>query len=137
MSKQERQPFFMSVINLGTPEFPRYGIADHQLRYWNGDGWTKPEADSGARVYATENAATEVMYGIMTQDHQHLPKKTYVVPVYIEVFSDTDIPLRDPKWLLFRTTKVIVDSPRHGNGPVEGSLGTVRIEYSEMTEATS
>lgn len=136
MSQQEKQPFFMSVINLGTPEFPRYGIADQNLRFWNGDGWTEPEADAGARVYNTEKDATDAMQGIMTQDHRHLQKKLFMAPVYIEVYSDKDISLRDLKMWLFRTTTVTVDSPRHGNGPVEGSLGIVRIEYSEMKEVT-
>lgn len=137
MSKKEKRPFFMSVINLGTPEFPRFCIADQKLRYWTGEKWTRPKQDSLALVYATEKSAIDDMYKLMTKDYSHLKKKTYKVPLYVEVFSDTDIPLRDLKWWLFRTTKVIVDSPSYGNGPVEGSLGTVRIEYSEMNEANS
>lgn len=134
MSKKEKRPFFMSVINLGTPEFPRFCIADQKLRYWTGEKWTMPQQEKSALVYASEKDATDDMHKLMTKDYSHLKKKTYMAPIYIEVFSDTEIPMRDLKWWLFRTTKVIVDSPKHGNGPVDGSLGTVRIEYSEMKE---
>jgi hypothetical protein len=54
--------------------------------------------------------------------------------VYLDLFSPQHVSLRDIQQWLVKTTKLIVDSPKHGNGPVAGSLGTIRIEFGELKE---
>jgi hypothetical protein len=45
--------------------------------------------------------------------------------------------MRDLQMWLIRATKLLVDSPRFGNGPVAGSLGICRIEFKELKELPS
>lgn len=132
MNTPEKQPIVLSMISQGTPEYPRFYIADQYLRYWTGDGWTKQKDDKNALMYADSNKALVDMNRLLVLQHENKVVKRYKAPIYIEVFSDQEIPLRDLKMWLFKATKLLIDSPKNGNGPVAGSLGTCRIEYSEM-----
>jgi len=38
---EEKQPIILTVVNTGTPEFPRYVICNQFLQYFTGSGWTE------------------------------------------------------------------------------------------------
>ena len=130
--KKEKQPVILSVISRGTPEFPRFSIADQYLRYWTGDTWTEAKQEKDALVYSTSNEALTDMHKLLMTQYEGLPVYRFKAPIYIELFAEKPVPLRDFKFWLFHATKLLIDSPRLGNGPIAGSLGTCRIEYGEM-----
>lgn len=132
--EKEKQPIVLSLIPRGSPNHQRYLIANQYLQYWTGETWSEQYDDKNALVYHSSNEALHVMRIMLMTEHQHLPVKKYRAPLYIDLFSDKEISEHDLKQWLFKVTKLIVDSPKHGNGPVAGSLGTCRIEYSEMEE---
>lgn len=131
---QEKQPIILSLIPRGTPEFPRYSISDQYLRYWTGETWSEQGKDQGAVLYSSANEALTEMNRLLVVEHADLTLTRYVAPLYIELRAETPISLHDLTMWLFKATKLIIDSPQHGNGPVAGSLGSCRIAYGEMKE---
>ncbi len=133
---KEKQPIILSLIPRGTPTFQRYSIADQHLRYWTGDTWTEPGKDQKALLYSSSNEALIEMNRLLVVEHSTLTVTRYVAPIYIELRSEKPIPMDELKRWLLRATKLLIDSPKHGNGPVAGSLGSCRIEYDQMEEIT-
>ena len=135
--QEEKQPVILTVVNAGTPEFPRYLIANQFLQYFTGSGWTEQKSERGALVYRDANDALETSSSLLLLKHEHLPVKFFHAPLYLQLHSPQEVSMAELKWWLFRATKLLVDSPRFGNGPVAGSLGICRIEYSELKELPS
>ena len=133
---KEKQPIILSLIPRGNPEFPRYSISDQYLRYWTGETWTEPGKDQTALLYSSSNEALIEMNRLLVVEHSTLTVTRYVAPIYIELRSEKPIPMDELKRWLLRATKLLIDSPKHGNGPVAGSLGSCRIEYGELEEIT-
>jgi hypothetical protein len=134
---EEKQPIILSVVNAGTPEFPRYLIANQFLQYFTGNGWTEQRDEKKALVYRDANDALETSSSLLLLKHEHLPVKFFQAPLYLQLHSPHEVSMAELKWWLFRATKLLVDSPRFGNGPVAGSLGICRIEYKELKELPS
>ena len=132
--QKEKQPVILSLIPLGTPEYPRYAISDQYLRYWTGDSWTDQKDESHALVYADANQALKDMNNILMIDHEKKPLKRYRAPIYIDLYSDKPVSKRELQMWLLKATKLIIDSPKHGNGPVAGSLGSCRINFGQLEE---
>jgi hypothetical protein len=131
---EEKQPVILTVVNAGTPDFPRYLIANQFLQYFTGNGWTDQKSERGALVYRDANDALEMTSSLLLLKHEHLPVKFFRAPLYLQLHTPHEVSMRDLQMWLFRATKLLVDSPRFGNGPVAGSLGICRIEYSELKE---
>ena len=131
---KEKQPIILSLIPRGSPDHQRYLIANQYLQYWTGETWSEQYDDTKALVYHSSNEALTVMQRMLMTEHSHLPVKRYRAPIYIDLFSDAPISEHDLKQWLVKVTKLILDSPKHGNGPVAGTLGTCRIEYGELEE---
>ncbi|MFM8496487.1 MAG: hypothetical protein ACKOEM_13330 [Planctomycetia bacterium] len=135
--KREKPTPILSVLTAGTPEHPRFVIADQYLRYWTGErGWSEQQDLPAARLFATTQEALQMIHTLLVIRHCDLPKKTYTVPVTIELYSPEQVSERDLQQWLMRVSKLILDTPRHGNGPVAGSYGSVRIDFSQLKEAT-
>ena len=133
MSDQERRPIILSVHQVGSPEYERFAISDQWLRWFDGDGgWTEDE--SRAALYAHSNEACIEVQKLLLLNYTQLPVKKYKAPVYIDFFCDHEIPEIEIKRWLHRVAKLLVDSPTHGNGPVEGSLGLATIQWAELEE---
>jgi len=132
--QKENQPIILTVMNAGTPEFPRYLIANQFLQYFTGDGWTPQKDERGALVYRDANDALQTTSSLLLLKHEHLPVKFFRAPLYLQLHSPQNVSIRELQMWMFRATKLLVDSPRYGNGPVTGSLGICRIEYSELEE---
>jgi hypothetical protein len=128
----EKRPIVLSIHSAGTPEFPRFIISDQFLRYWTGEEWSKQSDQSSALIYSDSNDAIDEMHKLMTMQYEKLPVHRYRAPLYIDLYSDSEVSVRDLRHWLVKTTKLLVDSPRYGNGPVSGSLGICRIEFGEM-----
>lgn len=132
--EKEKRPVILSLVPLGTPEYPRYVIADQYLRYWTGDSWTEQKDDAHALVYANSNDALHDMNKLLMVDHEKKQVKRYRAPMYIDLYSDGTISKRELQMWLLKATKLIIDSPKHGNGPIAGSLGSCRINFGELEE---
>jgi hypothetical protein len=134
---KETRPIILTVTNAGTPEFPRYLIANQFLQYFTGDGWTRQGDQRGGLVYRDANDALQTTSSLLLLKHEHLPVKCFRAPLYLQLHSPDEVSMKELQLWLFRATKLLVDSPRYGNGPVAGSLGICRIEYSELEEVRS
>lgn len=131
---QERKPIVLSLIPVGNPDFPRYMISDQYLRYWGKEGWTEQKDTDNATVYASSGLALEQMQQLLMTEHVGQPAHRYVAPVVIDLYSDNKVSLRDLQLWLTKVSKLLIDSPEHGNGPVSGSLGLCRIDWGQLKE---
>jgi hypothetical protein len=133
-NSKNQQPIVLSLHNRGNVDYPRYMISDQYLRYWTGNGWSKQEDEDAAMVYAESNVALEEMHQLMMLDHGKRPKYRFCAPLYIDLYVDNEVSKRKLQSWLVKVTKLIMDTTKHGNGPLAGSYGTCRIEYGEMKE---
>lgn len=139
MSKKrdEKKPLVLSLVNAGTPEHMRFAISDPYLRYWTGEnGWSEQHDLGAARLFATSQEALKMMHTLMVIRHCDLPKRVFTAPITIELYSPEPVTLRDLQQWLVRVTKVLIDSPRFGNGPISGSYGGVRVDWGDLKEST-
>lgn len=132
-TKSESEPVtkILSIaLSGGTPEFPRYRIHDQYMQYWTGSDWSSDE--SKGELFAVSNDACVQVQKLLMLDYMDKKVTSYQAPVKLELFSDKEIPLIEIKRWLHRVAKLLVDSPEFGNGPVQGSLGLLTIEWGEL-----
>ncbi len=128
----EKPPIILSVHSAGTPQFPRYFISDQFKRVWTGEGWSEDERDG--LLYGVPNDACVEVQRLLMLDYVDKPVRRFRAPVYVDLFSDKELTKEQVARWLVKVSKLLIDSPEHGNGPVEGTLGLVRIEWGEMRE---
>jgi hypothetical protein len=128
----ERRPIILSVHPAGTPQYPRYFISDQYKRVWTGEGWSEDERDG--LLYGDSNAACVEIQRLLKLEFLEKPVRRFRAPVYLDLFADKPLTKQEIARWLGKVSKLLIDAPEHGNGPVEGTLGLVRIEWGEMKE---
>ncbi len=131
----ERPTTVLSLHQMGTSAFARYSIGDQFLRYFDGHGWTT-EANK-ALLFSDSNFACQEMQRLLMIDYADRPLRRFRAPVCIDLFSEGPVSLEDLQDWLVKVSKLLIDSPTHGNGPLEGTLGLCRILWSELEEIES
>lgn len=128
----ERPTTVLSLHQMGTSAFPRYAIGDAFLRYFDGHGWTTDP--SKAVLFSDSNFACQEMQRLLMIDYTDMPIRRFSAPVYLDLFSDRPVSMEELEDWLLRVSKLLIDSPKQGNGPIAGSLGLARINWSELKE---
>ena len=122
----------LSIFVTGPPDHARYLVASPDLEFWTGNSWTDEESE--ARLYASVNDAALAIQEILLTDHGDKPLRQFVAPVYVDVFSDSDLTPAEIRDWLSKTARLTVDAERHGNGPREETLGLLHIQWSQLRE---
>jgi hypothetical protein len=128
----ERPTKVLSLHQMGTSAYPRFAIGDSFLQFFDGRGWTLDA--SKALLFSDSNFACQEMQRLLMIDYANMPMRRYRAPVYIDLFSDRPVPLEELQDWLVKVSKLLIDSPTHGNGPMAGSLGLARINWTELEE---
>lgn len=131
----ERQPIVLSLHQMGTSAYPRFAIGDQFARWFDGQSWSEDE--SRALLFSDSNFACQEMQRLLMLNYMNRPVRRFRAPVYLDLFSEKPIPLKELTDWLVKVSKLLIDSPRFGNGPIEGSLGLARINWSELEEVES
>ena len=128
------RPVFLTIHNAGTRKFPRFCISDQYLRYWTGDGWDLNR--NKAELYANSDIAGATTQWILLLDFKNKPVRHFVAPVYIDLYADQEanITAEQLSQWISKVGKFLMDSEKHGNGPMQGALGLCRIELAELKE---
>ncbi|MFN0017943.1 MAG: hypothetical protein ACKVP0_06760 [Pirellulaceae bacterium] len=132
MSDNIRLPIILSVHRRGVPEFERYVISDQFLRVWTGAGWDSSETK--AMLFDDTNSACEVIQQLLMIEFDGRPLRRFRAPVYVDLYANEPVSIREIQAWLVRVSRLLIDSPRHGNGPMQGTLGLTRIEWGELEE---
>lgn len=127
MPNKRRLPI-LSITSTGTPEFPRFQIIDDRGRYWTGNDFR-----SSGVVYAAYNAAAIETQEILKRHFDGVEPVRYVVPLFVEVFSDLPVSVALIARHLSRSARLYLDTPQHGHGP-EGSLVLPFIDWGQIRE---
>lgn len=135
MNEQNPAPIVLTVHRRGVPEFQRYVISDQYLRYWTGTEWSSNE--SQAELFCDNNEALERVQKLLLLDIRPMTVRRYQAPITLDLYSDQEISVRDLKVWLTKVAKLLMDSPRHGNGPIQGTLGLTWIDWSKLKELTA
>jgi hypothetical protein len=135
MNENNPSPIVLTVHRRGVPEFQRYVISDQYLRYWTGTEWSSNE--NQAELFCDNNEALERVQKLLLLDLGPMPARRFQAPVFLDIYSDQEISVRDLKAWLTKVAKLLMDSPRHGNGPIQGTLGLTWIDWSKLKELTA
>ena len=66
--------------------------------------------------------------------HGEKTVRRFVAPVLLDLHSDTDLTMDQIVEWLVRVARLSIDAQKHGNGPVQGSLGLCQIDWSKLKE---
>lgn len=128
----EKPSMILSVHRAGSPQFPRYFISDQFNRVWTGEGWSDNERDG--LLYGDSPEACREVQRLLQLEYMDKPMRKFFAPVYLDLYADEPLPtVQIVRWLA-KASRLLIDSPEQGNGPVEGTLGLVRIEWGEIQE---
>jgi hypothetical protein len=125
------EPTVIAIIASGTPEFMRYALADHWLRYWTGTHRTERGEHARAMLYATASDAVEAAHKLLMVDYTDLVMRHFEVPLNITVYGEP-VPDRDLQQYLIHACKVLVKWRKRHNGALGGAIGMVRSDVSQM-----
>ena len=125
----------LSLVSTSTSQHPRFLIADPQSKFWTGSDWTEHEADGC--LFASVNDAGLAIQKILLAEYGQKPMRRFVAPVYVDLYSETDVTLDQIREWLFRVARLTVDTEQHGNGPVDHSLGLMMIDWSKLKETNT
>ncbi len=135
MSDQNPAPIVLTVHRRGVPEFERFVISDQYLRYWTGAEWSSKENE--AQVFCNNNEALERVQKLLLLDLGPMPVRRFQAPIFLDLYSEQEISVRDLQIWLTRIAKLLMDTPRHGNGPLQGTLGLTWIDWSQLKELSA
>lgn len=126
----DRTPIILSVHQKGTPGFERFVISDAHLRYYDGhEGWT--ENESKALLYANSNQACLEVQRLLRLHVGDTPVRRFKAPIYVELHGTLDISRDELVQWLVKASKLLIDAPRHSNGPRD-ALGLTMIDWGEL-----
>ncbi len=118
----------LRVVQVGNETFNRFQIANEQEQVWNGEQFNPQDGV----LYADHNHAAIDIQGILKKNFEGSKPQWYVVPVYVQVFSDEPVPMNEVASYLSRSSKLHIDTTSHSNGPDEslvlGSIHWHRIK---------
>jgi len=119
-----------SLLSVGMPLFPRYLVMDQHGQFWNGADWSDKETEG--LLYDNVNAAGKAIQQLLMNQCQYRTNRRYVAPVEFHLYSDEDVPQAlIVDWFL-KVSRLIVDGQSHGNGPTEGTVGLLSIDWSRL-----
>lgn len=131
ISTSNTEPTVLAIIASGTPEFMRYALADHWLRYWTGTHRTERGEHARAALHATAADAVEAAHKLLMVDYTDLVMRHFEVPLNITVYGEP-VPDRDLQQYLIHACKVLVKWRKRHNGALGGAIGMVRSDVSQM-----
>jgi hypothetical protein len=132
VSDQNPAPIVLTVHRRGVPEFERFVISDQYLRYWTGSEWSLKENE--AQVFCNNNEALERVQKLLLLDIRPMPARRFQAPIFLDLYSEHEISVRDLKVWLTKVAKLLMDTPRYGNGALQGTLGLLRIDWDKLKE---
>ena len=120
----------------GTSLAPRYAIMNEEGHYYNeqNESWG---SKSDGTLYGTPNAGAIKIQELLMQRFGHLPTRTFVAPIIVELFIDRPANTRQVKDWLHQVVRIATDSCRRGLGPVANSLGLISVDWTKLREITS
>lgn len=130
----EVRPLVLSVVAAGNPKFPRFRIADQYLRFWTGTDWTEQGEEEHGLMYSNSNEACHEVQRLLMLKYMNRPCRVFEAPVTIKLFADKPVSKRQLVDWLSRVSKLVMDSPKYGNGPLAGSLGLCLIDWNTLEE---
>jgi hypothetical protein len=133
--KKERQPIVLSLVPTGSPDLPRYRIADPSLNYWTGERWSEFEEDG--IVFENANDGAKEIQKLLMLQYMNRPLRRFKAPVYLDLYTDHNVSKEEVVNWLGHVARLIMDAQTFGNGPIEGALGLIRIEWGETEEMKS
>lgn len=127
-------PPILSLVKIGSDEFPRYRIVKGDVLrnpvYWNceSETWTTNEGE--ASVYADMNQALWDQHDLLMESVSDSPCHRYVAPLRIELYGEKPDLARFREWLE-RAIRIVVNTPDYGYGP-DGAVGLIVAHFGEL-----
>lgn len=131
MSEKPR-PLILTIHNVGSVELDRHVISDQYLRYYTGSSW---DLDiKKALLYHDGNEACDAVHQLLMTEFVGTPVRKFHSLVQIELFAGGAVTIAELQQWLVDIAKLVMDSPKLGNGPFQGTLGLVSINWDLLEE---
>jgi len=127
-------PLILSLIPKGSPEHPRFLIANQLCEYWTGAEWSHDEDHALLFVdEATAGCARTALLAVYDHD-----KSVFRVtaPVEIEIRSNSAPDLRALQLWLMQAARLYVDYRQCGNGPTDDGVVLMSIDWKRLLRET-
>ena len=117
------------LIPKGTPEHPRFIIANQHEQVWTGDNWSHDEDDG--LLFASERDAGRVACEILTEATKGKRSFKFTSPIEVEVRADESPDLTELILWLMRASRLFVDYRQPG---LPDATTLLSIDWTEMKE---
>lgn len=125
-------PLVLSVIPKGNPNHRRFMLSNQLKQVWNGTDWSFDE--SKALLFANENELGKACEQILKESLHDKTVFRFTAPVTVEVLSDFVPCMLDLQFWLIHAARLYVDYLQCGNGPNEGGVVLLSIDWTKMEE---
>lgn len=119
----------LHVVQVGNNDFHRYQITDEQEHRWDGEQFN---SENGV-LFADHNVAATEVQEILKKNFEGVKAVKYVVPLYVEVFSNEPVHLNDVAEYLSKASRLYLNTTDHTNGP-NNSLVLSSIEWNGIKQ---
>jgi hypothetical protein len=121
----------LEIHPVGTPQFPRFVIANDQGEVFDGDGWNKDQNramlySEGPDVALAFNALQETMFKDCTL-------RKFAVTLNVRVRSAQPFTQKELEDYLERAVAIMLDHDK-GTGPTPNSMVQLDVIWAEMKE---
>lgn len=117
---------------IGTESAPRWIIHNDQKpeQYWTGAGWTTEQ--DAAILYQDRNVAYPTAKKLQDVLLKHLPLRTYVATIKVEVRSRNPLTLEDLRNYCHGAASFEFDYDLYGTGPIDESQVWAIIRWDSL-----
>jgi len=124
-------PFVLTVIPKGSPEHPRFVVANDLHMIWTGEAWSLDEGDG--LLFADEAEVASAVRELLLGAYDGTPVVRFVAPLVIELRSHVSVDIEAVRSWLMRAARLYTNSD-FGNGP-DDSLALLSINWFDLKRA--
>lgn len=123
------KPPVLSLIPRGSPDHPRFLIANQEQQVWTGDEWSPDESDGLLFASVTDAGRVSMEILAVATKGKHCFK--FVAPVEVEVRADESPDLTALMIWLMKSARLFVDYRQPG---LPDATTLLSIDWTEMKE---
>lgn len=124
-------PFVLTVIPKGSPQHPRFVIADQFSMVWTGDAWSPDETEG--LLFADEDEVASAVRELLLGAYDDTPVVRFVAPLVVELRSHEPVDIESVRSWLMRAARLYTNTD-FGNGP-DDSLALLSINWFDLKKA--
>jgi len=124
------KPPVLSLIPKGSPDHPRFILANQHQEFWTGDDWSRNENDG--LLLANMRDVARVTTELLTETTKGKRSFKFVAPVEVEIRGDSPPDLTALMVWLMKSARLFVDYKVPG---LSDSTAILSIDWTELRDS--